>query len=418
MRKRLCELIRVLVLAQISALLAGCASFVPPNFGDAPFERHAVTREKSNVTVTVAVLTARKSLQFFGVPLESKGIQPVWLKVENRNNYVVYIVPRSTDPNYYSAYEAAYVNHHVFRREFNAAMDEFFQRSRIRLEVPAHQTNSGFLFTNLSEGTKFVNIEMVHEKGEIRDGFFFRLPNGAFDYEESRLDSSAVPARPLTLKALRDTIEALPCCTTDVSGTKSGDPINFVLIGSDDDILGALTREGWDPTHAIGAATAWSTFRAYISDNSYRYSPISSLYFYGRRQDIAMQKARSTVNQRNHLRLWRAPYSYKGKRVWVGQISRDIGVRFASNAPLFVTHVIEPDLDEARSYLIQDLLASEYLEAFGWLKGVGRTPQEHPRVNLTGDPYFTDGLRAVMVISSKPASEDEIELLDWNSPAE
>jgi hypothetical protein len=417
MLKRLFEIVRAMMLAQIAAVLAGCGTFVPPKEEYPTFERNAVTREKSNVRITVAVLTARESVQFFGVPLESKRIQAVWLKVDNRNDYVVYIVPRSTDPNYYSAYEAAYVYHRTFDRQFNQAMDEFFQRSSIRLNVPGHQTNSGFLFTNLSEGTKFVNIEMVHDQGAIRDGFFFQLPNGAFDYEESHLDST-LPARPLTLKALRDTIESLPCCTTDATGTQNGDPVNFVIIGSDDDILGALTRQGWDPTHALGAATAWSTFRAYVSANNYRYAPISPLYLYGRRQDIAMQKARSTINQRNHLRLWKAPYSYEGKSVWVGQISRDIGIRFTVDAPFFVTHVIEPDLDEARSYLIQDLLASDYLQGFGWLKGVGRAPRDHPRVNLTGDPYFTDGLRAVMIITSKPASEDEIELLDWDSISE
>ena len=418
MLRSLFEVVWAVMLAHVAAMLTGCGTFVPPKVEDPAFERHAVTREKSNVTVTLAVLTARESMQFFGVALEAKGIQPVWLRVDNRNDYVVFIVPRSTDPNYYSAYELAYVNHRAFSRQSNEAMDEFFQRSKIRLEVPAHQTNSGFLFTNLSEGTKFVNIEMVHDQGSIRDGFFFQLPNGAFDYEQSRVGPSSVPARPLTLRELRDTIETLPCCTTDATGTRNADPVNFVLIGSDDDILGALTRQGWDPTHALGAGTAWSTLRAYISANNYRYAPISPLYFYGRRQDIAMQKARSTINQRNHLRLWKTPYSYGGRSVWVGQISRDIGVRFAADAPFFVTHEIEPDVDDARSYLIQDLLASDYLHAFGWLKGVGRAPQDHPRVNLTGDPFFTDGLRAVMVISSKPASEDEIELLDWDSSSE
>jgi hypothetical protein len=294
-------------------------------------------------------------------------------------------------------------------------MDQFFQGSRIKLRVSANQTNTGFLFTNLSEGTKFVNIEMVHDLGAIRDGFFFQLPNGAFDYEESRVDSSPVPTRALTLKALRHAIETLPCCTTDATGTRNGDPLNFVLIGNDHDILGALTRQGWDPTHTLGTATAWRMIRAFVSANSYRYSPVSPLHFLGRRQDIAMQKARSTINQRNHLRLWKAPYSCEGKSVWVGQISRDIGVRFAANAPLFVTHTIEPDVDGARNYLVQDLLNSEYLRALAWAKGVGQVPQDHPRENLTGDPYFTDGLRAVMVISSKPVSEGEIDLLDWDA---
>src|SRR5690242_279601 len=111
MLRRLIEVVRVVMLAHVAIVLAACGTFIPPNVEDPVFEHHAATREKSNVTVTVAVLTAAESKQFFGVPLESKGIQAVWLKVDNRNDYVVYIVPRSTDPNYYSAYEAAYVNH-------------------------------------------------------------------------------------------------------------------------------------------------------------------------------------------------------------------------------------------------------------------------------------------------------------------
>jgi len=411
-------IVLAVMLAQIAAALAGCASFVPSHVENPAFERHAVTKEKSNVRVTVAVLTAQESQDYFGVPLESKEIQAVWLKVENRNDYNLYIVPRSTDPNYYSAYEAAYVNHRPFARRSNEAVDQFFQRSRIKLHVPANQTNTGFLFTNLSEGTKFVNIEMVHDQGAIRDGFFFQLPNGAFDYEESRVDSSQVPDRALALKALRHTIDTLPCCTTNATGTRNGDPVNFVLIGNDDDVLGALTRQGWDPTHTLRTATAWRTIRAFVSSNSYRYSPVSPLHLFGRRQDIAMQKVRSTINQRNHLRLWKAHYSYEGKSVWIGQISRDIGVRFAASAPFFVTHTIEPDIDGARNYLVQDLLDSEYLRALAWAKGVGQVPQDHPRENLTGDPYFTDGLRAVMVLSSKPVSEDEIDLLDWDAPTD
>ena len=167
-------------LAHAVEMLFGCAAYVPPKVEHPAFKHHAVAKEKSKVSVTVAVLTAQESDEYFGVPLESKGIQAVWLKVQNRNDYVVYIVPRSTDPDYYSAYEASYVNHRAFARRINEAMDEFFQRSRIKLRVEAHQTNTGFLFTNLSEGTKYVNVEMVHELGTIRDGFFFVLPNGAF----------------------------------------------------------------------------------------------------------------------------------------------------------------------------------------------------------------------------------------------
>ena len=100
MLRGLIEVVRAVMLAHVAVVIAACATFVPPKVEDPVFERHAATREKSNVTVTVAVLTATESQRYFGVPLESKRIQAVWLKVDNHNDYVVYIVPRSTDPDY------------------------------------------------------------------------------------------------------------------------------------------------------------------------------------------------------------------------------------------------------------------------------------------------------------------------------
>jgi hypothetical protein len=105
-----------------------------------------------------------------------------------------------------------------------------------------------------------------------------------------------------------------------------------------------------------------------------------------------------------------------GKPVWIGQISRDIGVRLTVKAPFFVTHKIDPEVDEARNYLAQDLLASEFLYALAFAKGAVKAPQERPATNLTGDPYFSDGLRAVMLLSSQPVPEDHIELLKWEPP--
>ncbi|MBF6567325.1 MAG: LssY C-terminal domain-containing protein [Candidatus Binataceae bacterium] len=368
--------------------------------------------------MTVAVLSAAESERFFALPLESEGVQAIWLKVENLNGYGLYIVPRSTDPQYYSAYETAFMNHRLFASKTNTEMDEFFQQSRIHLNVAAHATNTGFLFTNRSEGAKFVNIEMVHDMGAIRDGFFFQLPNGSFDYEKTKPSFTPESVRDLTLAELRHVIETLPCCTTDELGSNHGDPMNFVIIGSEDDVLGALTRQGWDPTHVLAIGTAWRTIGAFLSGDTYLHSPVSSLYFFGRQQDIAMQKARSTIHRRNHLRLWRVPYTYLGRAVWIGQISRDIGVHFTVNARFFVTHKIDPDVDSERSYLVQDLIASDYLYALAYAKGAVKASQEHPAANLTGDPYFSDGLRAVMLLSSKPVPDDHIDLLQWEMPAD
>ena len=144
--------------------------------------------------------------------------------------------------------------------------------------------------------------------------------------------------------------------------------------------------------------------------SEYRYSPVSSLYVFDRAQDAAFQKARDNIDQRNHLRVWLTPMRFEGKPVWIGQISRDIGVRLTWKT--ITTHKIDPDVDETREYLLEDIAYAQSLAKLGYVKGVGAAPYDDPRGNLTGDPYFTDGLRVVLFVSEEPSSISEIEVLD------
>src|SRR6185503_1106617 len=150
-----------------------------------------------------------------------------------------------------------------------------------------------------------------------------------------------------------------------------------------------------------------------VSRERYAYAPISNLYLFGRPQDIALQKARDNVHRRNHLRLWRSAMLYHGKPVWVGQISRDIGSRLTIHSPTLTTHKIDPDVDEARKALAEDMAYSQNLTQLGFVRGVGPAPQGAPSQNLTTDPYYTDGYRQVLVFDRHPTSLSEIEVLPW-----
>jgi hypothetical protein len=110
----------------------------------------------------------------------------------------------------------------------------------------------------------------------------------------------------------------------------------------------------------------------------------------------------------SHLRLWLTPLTYEGKDVRIGQISRDIGVRLSSKT--ITTHKIDPDVDETRDYLPQDLLLSGSVAGIGYATGVGAVTPEDPRYNYTLDPYFTDGLRLVMFVSDDHVSPDKLEM--------
>ena len=107
---------------------------------------------------------------------------------------------------------------------------------------------------------------------------------------------------------------------------------------------------------------------------------------------------------------------FRGKTVSVGQISRDIGVKFTLKSPTISTHVIDPDVDEARGYLLNDMAYSQGLARVGYVRGVGKAAKDEPRFNLVGDPYYTDGLRVVMFFEPKPHSLTDIDFLDWELP--
>ena len=172
-------------------------------------------------------------------------------------------------------------------------------------------------------------------------------------------------------------------------------------------------RAGWDETEVTYGASAVKTAVSAVMGGRYRYSPVSALYVFGRAQDVALQRARDSIHERNHLRLWISPLRYEGKPVWIGQISRDIGVRFTTRT--ITTHKIDPDVDETREFLLEDLAYTQSLIRFAYVGGVGAAPYEEPRGNLTGDPYFTDGQRIVMWLSSEPTPLNKVERLDLSA---
>ena len=120
------------------------------------------------------------------------------------------------------------------------------------------------------------------------------------------------------------------------------------------------------------------------------------------------------MDERNHLRVWLTPLRYQGLDVWIGQISRDIGVRLSSKTVF--THQIDPEVDETRYYLVQDLLLSGGVVKIGWVTGVGQAPISAPRFNYTGDPYYTDGIRVVLLMGEQHVPLEAIQYFPWGDP--
>jgi hypothetical protein len=209
-------------------------------------------------------------------------------------------------------------------------------------------------------------------------------------------------------------LQKLPCCAVDAKAEGQADPLNLVIIGEPIEIFYAVIRAGWNETEVVTVASGFKTTMSFFSGGQYRYSPVSSLYLFGRKQDVALQRIRSNIHERNHFRLWRAPMTFEGEPVWIGQISRDIGVRFTTKT--ITTHKIDANVDDTREFLLENLAYSQVLEKFAYVRGVGESSIDSPKQNLTGDPYFTDGLRLVLWIASEPNDLDNIGYEDWVDP--
>jgi hypothetical protein len=405
-----------LIAMTIVLVTFGCTIYHKPRpFFDVPFQDRAQSKVDGEIRVTVAVLSAEESRQLFGVNLAGKDIQPVWVRVQNADSIPYWLMSAGLDPDYFSPLEAAYAFHGTIGSSVNKIMDDHFMVMNFRNPIAPGASVSGFIFANRDEGTKVVDIDLITYGNTKFFTFFVPIPGIEADYHEVDFDNLYPDEEIVDLdeNELRKALENLPCCATNEDGTKNGDPLNLIFIGSREDISAAFVRRGWLPAEQTHGRAVWKTINSFLFGTRYRYSPVSPLYFYGRQQDFAGQKPRHTVHQRNHLRAWLSPMRFQGKEVWVGQISRDIGVRFTFKTWPPVTHKIDPDVDEAMYALLEDLVYSQQISKLGWVKGVGKVSRPNPRYNLTGDPYFTFGLRAVLVFERRPVAFNNIQRLDW-----
>ncbi len=395
------------LLILLSLMVFGCASFNPRPVEQVPFKARAQTQSENNVRVTAAVLSAEETKAVFDLDLYKKGIQPIWIEIENNDEERVWFAPVGVDRDYFSPLEVAYMHHRSFSKETNDRIDKYLHDQGIRGHIEPGRVKSGFVFTYLDLGTKIFNVDLVGEDHDIRTfTFFISVPGLKVSYAD--VDFANLYPKDEIVSCedendLRKALETLPCCSTNEDGTEQADPLNLVVIGSGETVHRALIRSGWDETG--------TTEKGVAVTEQYRHVPVSPFYLYGRPQDAAFRKTRETADERNHMRFWLTPLRYKGKQVWVGQISRDIKVRYLPGI-----FRIEPSVDEARSYILQDLWYSQTLAKFGYVKGVGAASMSEPRKTLQDDPYFTDGYRLVIWVSRKPISFSKVEALHWEVP--
>lgn len=179
-----------------------------------------------------------------------------------------------------------------------------------------------------------------------------------------------------------------------------GDPLDIALVGSENDIVRALLAAGWKPADALSLKSSVRIAVDTVFDKPDPNAPVSSLYLFGRKEDLAFEKpVGHSPKERHHVRFWKSADLKDGRPLWLGSATHDIGVEL-SHTTGQVTHHIAAAVDAERDMLLADLTAAKQVLQTTWIDGYQTVLQGR---NGGGDPWHTDGrLPVVTLTESQP----------------
>ena len=183
-----------------------------------------------------------------------------------------------------------------------------------------------------------------------------------------------------------------------------GDPVNLALIGNFESLQAAFGSAGWIEADPLNLKTSWRMAVAFVLNRPYPAAPFSTLYLFGRRQDIGFQKAIDmSPRKRHHIRFWSLSLeraektlntpefwlntdrpSLGAEALWVGAGTRDTGFSL-TKFTFQVTHATDDDTNAERDFILSELTRPGVIGVVRWHREGERL--ETGRVNH----YVTDG---------------------------
>jgi hypothetical protein len=192
-----------------------------------------------------------------------------------------------------------------------------------------------------------------------------------------------------------------------------GDPVNLVLEGTLQQLRAGFAIAGWAEADRLTLASAWRMVRAFMLNSPYPTAPFSTLYLFGRGQDIGFQKAIDNgPRKRHHIRFWAlsltraqatlgtADLWLKTHRppdrehvYWVGAGTKDTGFSL-TQLTFQITHATDSDTDAERDYIVDELRRNKVIGDVSSYQARQHLPAQH--VNH----YVTDGgvIAATLVV--------------------
>jgi hypothetical protein len=190
-------------------------------------------------------------------------------------------------------------------------------------------------------------------------------------------------------------IDGLPRRVND-EFQNQGDMVNFVLVGSEQQVKDALDAAGWHIADIDNKEAVLKAVLETYQKKDYLQMPMSQLYLFGRKQDYGYELAQaySVVASRHHFRIWKAPAAWNGQTVWAGAGTHDIGFEKDQRNGK-VTHKIDPAVDGERDNIGQTLQTSGKVKSLYYY--LPPDPVQGAK-NATGGGYHSDGRILVVLL--------------------
>jgi hypothetical protein len=189
-----------------------------------------------------------------------------------------------------------------------------------------------------------------------------------------------------------------------------GDPVNLALIGTLDQLRAGFAEAGWQEADPLSLWSSWRMAKTFVLNQPYPTAPFSTLYLFGRGQDIGCQKAiDDSPRKRHHVRFWAKSLAEadaigdgfwlntdrpdeKAHVLWVGAGTKDTGFSL-TRLTFQMTHATDSDTNAERDFVMAELRAASAIDDMT----VYEAGDEVDAVNH----YVTDGVVAVAELTPR-----------------
>jgi hypothetical protein len=213
----------------------------------------------------------------------------------------------------------------------------------------------------------------------------------------SKSQATVTPATSVDLGNLLspDLFRNIPRTVQDEQG-RPGDMVNFAIIGTKDQVQKAFQAAGWTAVDKTTQDAILHGLLATLSHEAYTEMPMSTLYLFGRPQDLSFARADpiAVAAVRHHLRVWQTSETVDGKPLWVGSATHDNGFEKDQRTG-GVTHHIDPNIDAERDFIQQSFAAAGVLQGAAYVIPTDPVKEAH---TATGGGFHSDGRIVVMML--------------------